>query len=375
MDFSFTAEQRLLRESVERFVEAEYPFETRRALAASEDGYGRENWRRFADLGWLGLGLPEEAGGVGGGPVETAIVMEGLGSALAVEPYLATAVLGGRLLRRQGAADAEQLARLAAGELQFAFGFAERRSRYDLAHVETRAERDGEGYVLTGAKSVVLNAPAADVIAVSARTAGGAGERDGVTVFALGADAPGLRVQGYRTMDGLRAGEVELDGVRAGPEDVIGEPGEGAEAVEEAVDAGIVAVCAEAVGIMERMHRSTAEYLRGREQFGAALSNFQVLQHRLVDMYMGCELSRSMAYMAAVRLGERDRAGAEGAISAAKVQIGRSGRFVGENAVQLHGGMGVTDEMPISHYFKRLTFIDRLFGDAEHHLRTLAGTL
>ena len=393
MNFSFTDEQRLLRESVEKFIGAEYPFETRRALAESEDGFSREHWRKFAELGWLGLGIPEEAGGVGGGPVETSIVMEGLGAGLAVEPYLATVVLGGRLLAQGGAGQQDRLARIAAGDLQFAFGFAERRSRYELAAVAARAERDGAGYRLTGAKSVVFNAPAADVIAVSARTGGGTRDPDGITVFVLDANAPGLAVRGYRTMDGLRAGEVDLDGVRAGPEDVIGAPGRGLAVVEGAVHAGIAALCAEASGVMAHMHRATVEYLKHREQFGTALSNFQALQHKLVDMYMACELSHSMACMAAVRLMEQAAGAAAAgsgtgetadtaeaaeerrrALSAAKVQIGQAGRFVGENAIQLHGGMGMTDEMPISHYFKRLTLIDSQFGDADHHLQALAGT-
>ena len=222
----------------------------------------------------------------------------------------------------------------------------------------------------------MFNAPAADVMAVSTRTAGGPRDREGLTVFALDAGAPGLHVREYRTMDGLRAGEVDLDGVRAGHGDLLGRTGEGIAVVEEAVNAGIVAACAEAAGIMTRMHRDTVEYLKHREQFGTALSSFQALQHRLVDMYMACELSRSMAYMAAVRLADPETEAAElrKAVAAAKVQIGRAGRFVGENAIQLHGGMGMTDEMPISHYFKRLVLIDSQFGDAEHHLREMVET-
>ena len=376
MNFAFTDEQNLLRESVEKLVAAEYPFEVRRELAASEAGFSHGLWDKFAELGWLGLGIPEDAGGVGGGPVETAIVMEGLGAGLAVEPYLATVVMGADLLKRGGASQRARLARLAGGELQLAFAFAERQSRYELANVETRAEPDGGGYRLSGAKSVVFNAPRADVIAVSARTSGAPRDRDGLTVFALAADTPGLDVRAYPTMDGGRAGEVDLDGVRAESGDVLGRPDEGIAVVEGAVDAGIVAACAEAAGIMSRMHRDTIEYLKHREQFGTALSNFQALQHRLVDMYMACELSRSMAYMAAVRLADPKTEASERrkAIAAAKVQIGRGGRFVGENAIQLHGGMGMTDEMPISHYFKRLVLIDSQFGSAGHHLREMAGT-
>ena len=376
MNFSFTDEQNLLRESVEKLVEAEYPFEVRRQLAASEAGFSPELWGRFADLGWLGLGFAEESGGLGGGPVETSVVMEALGAGLAVEPYAASVVMGGYLLQQGGASQRARLARLAAGHLQVAFGFAERESRYELANTGTTAKRDGEGYRLSGSKSVVFNAPAADVIAVSARSHGGTRDREGITVFALDANAPGLTVRGYRTMDGLRAGEVDLDGVRAGPDDLLGEPGAGIAIVEGAVNAGIVAVCAEAAGIMTRMREDTIEYLKHREQFGTALSTFQTLQHRLVDMYMACELSRSLTYMAAVRLADPETPAGElrKAIAAAKVRIGRAGRFVGENAIQLHGGMGMTDEMPISHYFKRLILIDSQFGNADHHLRAIAGT-
>ena len=246
MNFSFTDEQNLLRESVEKLVAAEYPFEVRRALAASEAGFSRELWRKFAELGWLGLGIPEDAGGVGGGPVETAIVMEGLGAGLAVEPYLATVVMGADLLKRGGVWQRDRLTRLAGGELQLAFAFAERQSRYELVNVETRAEPDGGGYRITGSKSVVFNAPAANVIAVSARTSGNPRDREGLTVFALAAHAPGIAVREYRTMDGLRAGEVDLEGVRAKPGDVLGRTDEGIAVVAGAVNAGIVAACAEA---------------------------------------------------------------------------------------------------------------------------------
>lgn len=379
MNFTFTSEQALLRESAEKFVAGEYPFATRRELVAGEEGFSRDNWRKFAELGWLGLGIPESAGGFGGGPVETSILMEQFGAGLVPEPYLATGILGGAMLQAAGAAGKERLARLVAGELQFAFAFAEPQARYELNNVETRAEKDEDGnYTITGAKSVVWNAPAADVIAVSARSWGEDRAPGGINVFLLDAKAPGLRVRGYPTMDGLRAGEVELDGVHATPADIVGEVDKGLAVIQRVVDAGIVAVCAEAVGIMHHMREATAEYLRHREQFGVALSNFQALQHRLVDMYMASELSSSMAYMAAVRLAEAGSGeiSEEGrrAIAAAKVQIGRAGRLVGEESIQMYGGMGMTDETPITHYFKRLILIDTQFGDADHHLRLMAGT-
>ena len=377
MNFSFTDEQNLLRESVEKLVAAEYPFEVRRELAESEGGFSRALWGKFAELGWLGLGVPEEAGGVGGGPVETAVVMEALGGGLAVEPYLATVVLGASLLKRGGAVQHERLSRLAAGELQVAFGFAERQSRYELASVETRAEPEGrDGFRLTGNEERRVQRPGRGRHRGERTDRGRAAGPRGDHRLRRRRGRP--RPRGARVPhDGRNArGRGRPRGRRAGPGDVLGRTGEGIAVTEEAVNAGIVAACAEAAGIMARMHRDTIEYLRHREQFGTALSQFQALQHRLVDMFMACELSRSMAYMAAVRLADPEAGDGElrKAVSAAKVQIGRAGRFVGENAIQLHGGMGMTDEMPISHYFKRLVLIDSQFGDADHHLREMAGT-
>ncbi len=376
MHFGFTDEQKLLEESVGRLLGNEYPFETRRALAGSETGWSRELWARFGELGWLGLGTPEDLGGYGGGAVETAIVAEGLGRVLALEPYLWTVIIGAPLLARGRETHRALLPELVAGNLQLAFAHAEPGARYDLEQVVTRARRlEGGRYRLVGHKLVVHNASSADRILISARTSGADRDREGITLFAIERERPGLEMRAYRTMDGLRAADIRLDALEAGPEDVIGEVDAGFPLVREAVDRGIVGVSAEGVGVMGHMHGATLEYLRGREQFGQPLARFQALQHRMVDMYVGYELARSMVYMAAARLDE----GApepllRRAISATKTQLGQAGTFLGQQAIQLHGGMGMTDEMPISHYFKRLTLIDSQFGDADHHLQVVADT-
>ncbi len=373
MDFSLSTEQKLLKESAERFVDKDYPFPARRKFAESDEGFSRETWARFAELGWLGAGVPEAFGGSGGGGVETAILMEAFGRALCVEPYLTTAVLGGGLIAHGGTEDHKRtlLPELAAGKLLVAFAFAERDSRYDLAAVAATARTDNGGFVISGEKSVVFNAATADRIAVSARTGGATRDSDGISLFLVARDAPGLSLRDYSTVDGLRASELALDNVRAGADDLLGEPGNALPLIERVIDGGIVAVCAEAVGIMAALYDATLAHLKTRRQFDRPIGDFQVLQHRMVDMLVACELSRSMAYMAAVKLDEP--AERRRAASAAKVQIGRAGRFVGQQAVQLHGGMGMTDELSVGHYFKRLTMIDTMFGDADHHLQRFAG--
>ncbi len=374
MDFTFSAEQKLLKETAERFVEKEYPFLVRRDLVRSEIGFSRVNWAKFAELGWLGIRVPEAFGGLGGSAVETAIVMEALGRALALEPYLTTAVLGAGVLDLGGSDDhrRELFPALVTGKCHIAFAFTERRSRYDAGAVETTARSEDGGFVLDGTKSVVLDAPTADWIAVSARTSGSFRDRHGVSLFLLDRAAPGLSLRSYGTVDGLRASELVLDAARVGADEVLGEPDHALPLIERIVDYGAAAVCAEAVGIMAALFDGTLAYLKTRRQFGRPIGDFQSLQHRMVDMLVACELSRSMAYMAAVKLGGPDPGEARRAVSAAKVQIGRAGRFVGQQAVQLHGGMGMTDELPIGHYFKRLTVIDTLFGNVDHHLKRFA---
>ena len=374
MDFDLTEEQRLLQESIERLMADRYGFEQRKAHAQSPEGWSRALWMQYAELGLLGLPFEERHGGFGGGPVETMIVMEAFGRALALEPYLATVVLGGGLLRL-GGSEVQQAAHfpsIADGSLTLAFAHTERQSRYDLADVAVTARRDGTSWMLDGEKGVVLHGDSADALLVTARTAGGRRDRGGIGLFLVDAGAPGLSRRGYPTVDGLRAAEVSLSGVRVGPESVIGDPENALPLVERVVDEAIAALSAEAIGAMAVMHELTVDYLKTRRQFGVPIGSFQVLQHRAVDMLIALEQARSMAYFATMMSRDEDTDERRRAISAGKVQIGRSGRFVGQQAIQLHGGIGMTIEYKVGHYFKRVTMIDTLFGDADHHLARLA---
>jgi pimeloyl-CoA dehydrogenase small subunit len=374
MDFELSEEQRLLKQSVERLLVDRYGFEQRTAYMKEPGGFSRALWKQYADLGVLALPFAEEDGGIGGGAVDVMIVMEALGRALVLEPYLATVVLAGGVLRH--AASQAQRARLipkiADGSLILALAHAERQSRYDLADVATTAKRDGAGYVLDGAKGLVLHGDGADKLVVSARVAGKPRDRDGIGLFLIDAKASGVSVRGYPTIDGLRAAEVTLSGVKVGADGVIGEPGKALAVIERVVDEGMAALCAEAVGAMEVMHEATVDYLKTRRQFGVPIGNFQVLQHAAVDMLMATEQARSMAMLAAMMAEEPNAVERHKSIAAAKVQIGRSGRFVGKTATQLHGGIGMTMEYKVGHYFKRVTAIDVLFGDADHHLAAIA---
>jgi len=369
MDFSFTEEQTLLADTLKRFVQKEYTFEKRRAIQASPEGYSREVWAQLAGMGVLGLPFPEECGGFGGGPVETLIVMQVIGSGLLVEPYLATVVLGGGLVHALGDEQQKQmLSQVAQGKLRLAFAHGEPRSRYALSQVESRAVREGGGWKLTGRKAVVLHGAQADRLVVSARTAGAAGEEAGISLFLVDSGAAGLSVRDARTIDGLRAAEIELKGVSVGPDMQLGPEGGAYAAIERVMDAGSAALCAEAVGVMETLNAQTLDYLRARQQFGQPIGRFQALQHRAADMFIHCEQSRSIAMLAAMKTGDPDDGARRRAVSAAKVHIGRSGRFISQAAIQLHGGMGVSNELPAAHYAKRLTMIDFWLGDAEHHL-------
>ncbi|MGA8760531.1 MAG: acyl-CoA dehydrogenase family protein [Stellaceae bacterium] len=374
MDFDLSEEQRLLKESLDRLIGDRYAFEQRRVYSQATEGWSRELWAQYAELGLLGLPFPESQGGSGGGPIETMLVMEAFGRALALEPYLATVVLGGGFLRHGGndAFSADLVPKIAGGGLTLAFAQTERHSRWNLADISTTATRDGAGWRLDGEKGVVLHGDTADKLVVTARIGGGQRDRDGIGVFVVDANAPGLSRRGYPTQDGLRAAEVTLAGVRVGPEAVLGEPGAGLPLIERVVDEAIAALCAEAVGAMAVMHELTVEYLKTRRQFGREIGSFQVLQHRAVDMLVALEQARSMAMFATMMAAEENIVERRNAISAAKVQIGRSGKFVGQQAIQLHGGIGMTMEYKVGHYFKRMTMIDTTFGDADHHLRRLA---
>jgi pimeloyl-CoA dehydrogenase small subunit len=374
MDFDLSEEQRLLKESLDRLIGDRYAFEQRKGYAQSPQGWSRELWAQFAELGLLGLPFEEPHGGSAGGPVETMIAMEAFGRALALEPYLATVVLGGGFLRHGGSAEqcADLIPQIADGSLTVAFAHTERQSRYDLYDIETRAVRDGAGWMLDGKKGVVVHGDTADKLVVTARVGGGRRDRDGVAAFIVDGKTAGVSRLGYPTQDGLRAAEITLANVRVGPEGALGEPGKALPLIERVVDEAIAALCAEAAGAMAVMHELTVEYLKTRRQFGREIGSFQILQHRAVDMLIALEQARSMAMFATMMGAEENAAERRNAVAAAKVQIGRSGKFIGQQAIQLHGGIGMTMEYKVGHYFKRVTMIDTMFGDADHHLRELA---
>ena len=374
MDFSFNEIQAMLDDSIEKFIANDYDFETRQKYAASEKGYSPEVWQTFAELGWTSVPFSEEDGGFGGGPADLMVLMLRFGKGLVVEPYLANIVLAGGVLRR--AASAEQKERwlqpIIAGELQAALAYAEPQSRYDIADIRTTASTDGDNWVLSGSKSVVFNGGNADLLIVPARTAGAQNDADGITLFAVPADSDGLRVRSYPTVDGQQAAEISFDKVAVDGASIIGEAGKGFAALDAAIDDATLAVCAEAVGIMQVMADKTVQYSKDRMQFGVPIGSFQALQHRMVDMFTECEQSYSLLLWATMRAAQGE-ADAKRAISSIKYQVGTAGRKVGQEAVQIHGGMGVSWEVDIAHYFKRLTTIDQILGNADWHLDRLAG--
>ena len=372
MDFDLTEDQRLLKESVDRLIADQYSFAQRRKYAAEPAGWSTHMWGRFAEMGLLGLPFEEAAGGFGGGPVETMIVMETFGRGLVLEPYFATVILGGGLLRRAGSAAlrATLIPLITAGKLKLAFAHVERQSRYNLSDVSTTARKDGGSFVLNGAKSVVLHGDSAEKVFVTARVTGARRDRDGIGLFLVDTISPGLSRRGYPTQDGLRAAEITLSDVRVDADGVLSD--NALPMIEHVIDEAIAALCAEAVGTMQVMHDTTLDYLKTRKQFGRAIGSFQVLQHRSVDMLVALEQARSMAMFAAVMASEENPIERQRAIAAAKVQIGRSGKHVGQEAIQLHGGIGMTQEYSVGHSFKRMTMIEQLYGSADDHLAVLA---
>ena len=364
----------MLGESVARFIDRDYGFADRSRSVQADAGFSAEQWQMFAELGWLGVSFDEAHGGFGGGAVETMILLEQFGRGLVVEPYLATVVLAGGALRHGGtpAQQSEHLPSIINGSTQGALAFVEPQSRFNLSDVATTAQKVADGYLLNGTKSVVLNAPNADLMIVSARTSGAQRDEQGVSLFLVEADAKGIMRRDYPTVDAFRAAEISFDAVEVGDDALVADAGQGLAVLERVIDDGIIAVGAQAVGCMEVLYKSTIEYCKTREQFGQPIGKFQVLQHRMVDMFMEHEQAKSLMYMAAMRMDEGYGDQAQKAASAFKVQVGKSGKFVGQNAVQLHGGMGMTDELNIGHYFKRLTVIDTLFGNVDHHLRRFA---
>lgn len=371
MDFDLNDDQRLLKDSVDRLISDTYAFESRKKMMAEPDGWSRAGWAKLAELGLLGLPFAEEYGGFGGGPVETMLLMQAFGRGLVLEPYFATVLLGGGLVDSLGSPDQKKeiLTAVAAGTRLLAFAHVERSSRYNLADVTVTAKADGAGYIIDGAKSVVLHGDCADQLLVTARTGGTRFDRNGIGLFLVDTNAPGVTRRGYPTQDGLRAAEITFVGARA---TAVGDPANALPKIEHVVDRAIAALCAEAVGAMEAMQEITLDYIKTRKQFGRAIGEFQVIQHRSVDMLVALEQARSMALFATVMADEADPKERARAMAAAKVQIGRSARHVGQECIQLHGGIAMTNEYKAGHYFKRTTMIDKLFGDADQHLTALA---
>jgi alkylation response protein AidB-like acyl-CoA dehydrogenase len=373
MDIQFTEEQELLQSSVQRLLRDQYGFDARRKIVATDEGWSRKHWNAFAELGLCAAPFQESYGGLGGGPLATMIVMREFGRHLVVEPFLETVVLAGGLIEDVGsqAQREELLPKVMAGETIWTLAWAEGRSRYDLNNVTTTARRNGEGFVLSGTKAAVIGAPWADKLIVSARTAGGPRDRGGVSLFVVDRQSANLHLQSFRTIDGRRAAEIALMNVQVSAGQMLGKEGEGVAALEACRDNAIAALCAEAVGAMSELNSATLEYSRTRKQFGAALGTFQVLQHRMVDMFIALEESTSLTQSLALSLIAGD-ANRSKLASGVKSKVGSAARFVAEQAVQLHGGMGMSDELNVGHYFKRIAAINVQFGDPTFHLMRYA---
>ena len=377
MNFILIEEQQMLQDSLKRFLSNEYTFEKRGKIIESGKGLDAATWQAFAKMGLLGFTFPEEHDGLGGDAVDTMLVMETFGRALVVEPYLATVVLGGGLIRDAGtdAQKAAMLPKITAGEHFMAFAHSEPGARYNLSLVSTSADKDGDGYVLNGEKTAVLHGAQSNQLIVSARTGGKISAESGISLFLVDAGVEGLKVDDFATHDGQRTAELTLNNVRVKADALIGEAGAALPLIEKATDLAIAALCAEAVGAMEALNTATLEYLKTRKQFGVPIGKFQVLQHRMADMFVATEEAKSMAILAASEADSNDRTSRRRAVSMAKTMVGQCARKVGQSAVQLHGGMGVTEEMFAAHLFKRLTMINLQFGDASYHLGLVSDQL
>ena len=370
MDFDLSDEQKLIADNLARLMKDKYDFEGRKTFAASPFGFSEELWRQYAELGLIGAPFAEEDGGFGGGAVEIMLTEEAFGRALALEPYFATVVLAGSALRHGASAEqrAELIPEIAGGELRLALAHAEPQSGWNIFDVKTAAKRDGGGYVLDGEKGLALNGDSAQKLIVLARVAGGQRDAAGLGLYLLDAETPGVTRRGYATQDGRRAAEITLAHARA---IALGDPEGAGPVMTRVIEDAIAALAAEAVGAMAEAVAMTTEYLKTRKQFGVAIRSFQALQHRAADMVVALEQARSMMYLAAMSTGEPDAAARARAMSAAKAQIGRSGKFIGQQATQLHGGIAMTYEYKLGHLFKRLTMIDMAHGDADWHLARL----
>lgn len=374
MDFDLSEEQRLLNESIEGLLADVYDFEQRKKYMREKGGWSKDIWSRLAEQGLLGLPFAEADGGFGAGAVETMIVMEALGRALVLEPYLPTVVIGGGFLRHGGSAaqKAANIPYIIDGSKTFSFAQLEKNSRYDLHDVTTSAKRKGKGWVLDGEKFVAISGESADTLVVTARTKGARRDKNGIGVFLVPGSAKGVSKKAYPTQDALRAADITFTGVEVSRNAAIGDPENALPLIERVVDEARTALCAEAIGAMDESLKTTVEYLKTRKQFGVAIGSFQSLQHRAADMFVALEQARSMSMFATMAASFDDPAERAKAVAATKVQIDRSGKFIGQQAIQLHGGIGMTMEAKIGHYFKRLTLIQNTFGDADYHLRRVS---
>ena len=368
MNFDFTEEQVMLRDSVARYVQDDYNWETRVSIAGSDEGIDRARWQIFAELGWLSIPFAEEHGGFGGSAVDMMVVMEELGKGLVLEPYLATVMLYGGLLQRGASAElqGQYIPPIIDGSSLGAFAYLERQSRFELADVLTTATADGDGYVLNGEKVVVFNGANADQLIVSARTSGEQSDEAGISLFLVAADAAGVERTSYPMMDGQRVANITLKDVQVPAANVVGEPGGGYALIEAVVMEANLALSAEALGIMHQLNAKTVEYTRTREQFGVAIGSFQALQHRMVDTFMSYEQTKSLLYRAVCALTD-DQEDEVQAIHALKVMVDKAGKHIFGEAIQIHGGMGITDELDIGHYAKRLMMINTTFGNGDYH--------
>ncbi len=375
MNFDYNEEQQALAESIRRFVDRDYAFATRKTIIASEDGFSRDVWATFAEIGLLGLPFAPDFGGFGGGAIDMMSVMEAIGDALVVEPYLSTVGLGAQFVARAGTpVQRERILRaVVAGNLKLAFAQSEHGARYNLAHVAVRALKRNDEYVIDGEKCVVSDGPCADQLVVSARTAGGVADADGISLFIVDPNAHGIAMRSYRTLDGRRAADMVFAGVTVPAHALIGTEGQALMLIEAVIDYATALLCAEAVGAIKYANDATLEYLKTRRQFGVPLGTFQALQHRMVDMIVSYEQAKSMASLACASVDTgNDPSERRRMVSAAKIKIADACRHVSQEAIQLHGGMGMSDELKVSHTFRRLTMITQQFGDVEHHLERFA---
>jgi alkylation response protein AidB-like acyl-CoA dehydrogenase len=370
MDFNYTPEQQQFRDALRRFIDKDYTFEHRNKIVRSEQGVSDEAWATLTELGMTALPVPEEQGGFNGSAVDMMVVMQELGRGIVIEPYFAT-VLGVQFLKLAGG-NGELLEQVAGGALKLAAAIGERQSRYELFDIATTAKADGDGYVLNGTKTVVIHGAQADKIVVSARTGGSQRDTDGISLFLIDGNAAGVTRKDYRTIDCQHAADITFANVRVSASALLGKAGAGWEILDAAADYGAALLCAEAVGAMDALNAATLEYLKTRQQFGVPIGKFQALQHRMAEMFMQAEQARSMATLAAVKVSSTDANERRRNVSAAKARVGQALKYVGQQAVQLHGGMGVTNELPAAHHFKRLTMIELTLGDTDYHLARFA---